>query len=67
MNPDTTNEVGSKAFKHHKFKPFRSPLKDLNNKGPSNSQSSSQNVVLDLEGMKMHISNCNVTININKN
>ncbi|CAB5364598.1 unnamed protein product [Rhizophagus irregularis] len=73
LKSTSTKEIEStKVTKRDKFKTpfkgkFRSPLIDLNKKVPSDDSQSSQNMTLDLEGMKVHITNCNVTINISKN
>ncbi|CAB4406349.1 unnamed protein product [Rhizophagus irregularis] len=73
LKSTSTKEIEStKVTKRDKFKtPFKgkfsSPLIDLNKKVPSDDSQSSQNMTLDLEGMKVHIINCNVTINISKN
>ncbi|GBC36340.2 zinc finger MYM-type protein 2-like [Rhizophagus irregularis DAOM 181602=DAOM 197198] len=73
LKSTSTKEIEStKVTKRDKFKTtfkgkFRSPLIDLNKKVPSDDSQSSQNMTLDLEGMKVHITNCNVSINISKN
>ncbi|CAB4479138.1 unnamed protein product [Rhizophagus irregularis] len=73
LKSTSTKEIEStKVTKRDKFKTpfkgkFRSPLIDLNKKVSSDDSQSSQNMTLDLEGMKVHITNCNVTINISKN